>query len=187
MRNNIIVGWLLLCLLVVAEATPNCQTTYDFGHSPCTFYVSYQNSDCYKFSFDQCMWTQCVESDDDGDNDCEREDHFYSSSWTSCTARCCDPNVEYSKNADAIKECQNYLNWIFVQKVIIGLAIGVCVFIILIIIFCCCRRNPSICDCIRDCCRSFCDCMGRALTCHCLRGHHQEERKEERSTSVISR
>ena len=128
--------------LILLFSASCCSTTFDFGHSDCTFNVSYSDNTCLSFAFDYCTWKEKVE-DANGQ-------HIYStqtsSDWKSCTQRCCDASLTYPQNPDSIVMCQDYLDDKFLRKLLIPIFVNVGVIACLLITCCaCCTERCAPC------------------------------------------
>ena len=132
---------ILILILSLTIFAHSCNTFYDFGHSPCTFHISYLDAYCQNFAFSHCSWVRCAERSYACDTCyCARQETITEASWVGCTQKCCDDSVAYDKNAGAIKQCQDFLDWQFAKKMIIGFTVsfGTVFIVILILIYCSC-------------------------------------------------
>ena len=155
-------AFLILSLIFSAYG---CNTFYDFGHSPCTFHVNYLDLSCQNFNFSHCSWLECVDWVCSDGCSCVKRVTKTDASWPGCTHVCCDDSATYEKDAGAIKQCQDFLDWQFAKKMIIGFTVsfGGLLYVLFLMYCACCGPNDAFSECGNRI-RVVCD----ILCCSCL-------------------
>jgi hypothetical protein len=140
----------LLLAFIVLATSQNCPTFYHLGESSCTFHIEYTDSSCNDFTFIQCAWDECSNTDSQNgiSPHCDRFHPHTDSDWNRCTRRCCDSSMIYYENAESMNKCQDYLGTKAQMGVVMGVGIGLSV-LVLATTLCCfywCSRDPKSCD-----------------------------------------